>query len=124
MSAGTASAIPVERFPCSWRSPLELRERGEDARPGADALVKALQIVLLVRRMDVVVVEPEADQQRVDPEALLEVGDDRDRCAGADQERLLAPLIRQRALCGSERLHVPVERNRRRAGVVEEFSFA
>src|SRR6516225_11591400 len=109
MSAGTAFAIPVDRGlyrvrrKATQRSSRQLRQRGKDARPGADALVKALQIVLLVRRMDVVVVEPEADQQRVDPEALLEVGDDRDRCAGADQERLPAPLIRQRALCGSER---------------------
>ena len=36
----------------------------------------ALQVVLLVRRMDAVVLEPEADQDGVQPERILEVGDD------------------------------------------------
>src|SRR5262249_9155802 len=72
--------------------------------------------------MDVVVVEAKADQETVEAERALEIGDDGDRRAGADQERFLAPLFGQRPLGGSERLHVPVERNRRTAGVLGEHS--
>src|SRR4249919_2221455 len=36
---------------------LHLRERREDAGPRADALLERSEVVLLVRRMDVVVVE-------------------------------------------------------------------
>src|SRR6266540_1279119 len=103
---------------------LRLRERAQDPRPGADALVIALEIVLLVRRMDVVVVEAEADQHGVEAERALEIRDDRDRGTGADQKRFLAPLVRQRALGGSQRLHVPVERDCRRVGVVGELGLA
>src|SRR5690349_9971196 len=60
---------------------LHLRQRGEDTGPGADAFLEAAQIVLLVRRVDVVVIEAKADQQRVEPERTLEIGDDRDRGA-------------------------------------------
>src|SRR4249919_2902861 len=74
--------------------------------------------------MDVVVVETEADQQAVEAERALEVRDDRDRGAGADQQRLLAPLFRQRALGSRQRLHVPVERDRRPAGVLGEDGLA
>ena len=56
-----------------------LREGRENSRPGADALVEALQVVFLVRRMDVVVVEAEADQHGVEAERALEIGHDRDR---------------------------------------------
>ena len=42
----------------------------------------------------------------------------------ADQQRLLAPFIGQRALRGGERLHVPVERNRRRVGMIDELGRA
>jgi hypothetical protein len=48
--------------------------------------------------MDVVVVETEADQQAVEAERALEIRNDRDRGAGADQQRLLAPFLGQRAL--------------------------
>ena len=41
-----------------------------------------------------------------------------------DQHRLLAPLVGQRAPGGGERLHVPVERDGRRAGMVGEFGLA
>src|SRR6185503_20126659 len=99
---------------------LRLRERSQNPRPGADALVEALEVVLLVRRMDVVVVETEADQQTVEAEGLLEIRDDRDRGAGADQQRLLAPFLGQRALGGRQRLHVPVERDGRATGVLGE----
>src|SRR5277367_3818421 len=104
--------------------PRQFGEFSEDARPGADALVEALQVVLLVWRMDVVVVETEADQQRVETERLLEVGDDRDRGAGADQNRLLAPLLRQRLAGGAERLHVPRQRDGGRGRMVAELDLA
>src|SRR4029450_91844 len=96
------------------------RERGEDTRPGADALVVALEVVLLVRRMDVVVVETKADQEAGEAEAALEIGDDRDRSAGADQNRFLAPLLGERAPGGSQRLHVPVKRDGRATGMFGE----
>src|SRR4051795_6084600 len=96
---------------------LRLRERAQNSRPGADALVEALEVVLLVRRMDVVVVEAEANRQAVEAERLLEIRDDRDRGAGADQKRLLAPFLGQRALGSRQRLHVPVERDGSATGV-------
>src|SRR3954470_14525971 len=71
--------------------------------------------------MDTVVVETEADQQRVDPEQAFEVAADRDRAARADQQRLLAPLRRKRLPRRSELRHLPVERKRRRAGVIDEL---
>src|ERR1700761_1106980 len=104
--------------------PRQLRKLRQNPRPGADALVEALEVVLLVRRMDVVVVEAEADQQRVQSQRLLEVGDDRDRGAGAEQYRLLAPLLRQRLLGRAKRLHVPGQRDRRRQGMVAELRLA
>src|SRR5216684_6658756 len=105
-------------------SPRQFRKCRENPRPGADALVVALEVVFLVRRMDVVVVEPEADQERVEPKRLPEIGDDRDRRARADQKRLLAPFLRQRLLGGGERFHVPVERDRGRGGMVAELGLA
>src|SRR6266540_1305913 len=103
---------------------LRLRERAQNPRPGADALVITFQIVLLVRRMDVVVVEAEADQHSIEAERALEIRHDRDRRARADQQRLLAPFVRQRALGSGQRLHVPVERNRRRVGMIGELCLA
>src|SRR6266481_2207722 len=99
-------------------------ECAQDPSPGADALVKTLEVVLLVRRMDVVVVETEADQYRIEPERALEIRHDRNRGAGADQERFLAPFVGQRALGSRQRLHVPVERNRRCVGVIGELGRA
>src|SRR5579859_3608227 len=58
-----------------------LRERSENSRPGANTLVEAPEIVLLVRRMNVVIVERKADQKRVQTQRTLEVRDDRDRGA-------------------------------------------
>src|SRR4051812_39393298 len=120
--AGTAQSA----FACPTlsRALLRFRERSQNPRPGADALVEALEVILLVRRMDVVVVETEADQQAVEAERALEIRDDRDRGAGADQQRLLAPFLGQRAFGSRQRLHVPVERNRRPAGVLGEGGLA
>src|SRR5918993_1426659 len=55
--------------------------RVEDAGPAPRPLVEALEVVFLVRRMDAVVVEAEADEKRVEAERALEVADDGDRAA-------------------------------------------
>src|SRR6478609_5615385 len=68
------------------------RERSENARPAARAFVEGGELVLLIRRMDAIVFEPEADHQRIHFEIALENADDRDRATGADQHRLLAPF--------------------------------
>jgi 2-haloacid dehalogenase len=73
------------------------RQRVEDARPAPDALVERGQVELLVRRMHAVVVEREADHERVHAEHALEVADDRDRAAGADGDGLAAPFVLQRS---------------------------
>src|SRR5262245_9528432 len=54
------------------------RQRCQYPRPAARALVEAGEVVLLVWRMHAVVIEREADHQRVHAEHALEVGDDRD----------------------------------------------
>src|SRR5260370_13879787 len=71
--------------------------------------------------MDVVVVQTEPAQQGMETKGALEIRDDGDRRTGADQQRFLAPLVRQRALGSGQRFHVPVERDGRRAGMVGEF---
>src|SRR6476620_4711188 len=119
-AAGSAPAV----WDLQTLSARRLRERAQDSRPGADALVEALQVVLLVRRMDVVVVEAEADQEAVEAERALEIRDDRDRGAGADQQRLVAPFLGKRALGSRQWLHVPVERNRCPTGVLGEDGLA
>ena len=96
------------------------RQRREDARPGARALVERGEIVLLVRRMHAVVIEAEADQQRVHAEHVLEIADDRDRAAGADRDRLVAPLLGQRRARLGERRIVVGDLQRRAAGVIDE----
>src|ERR1700676_3706542 len=119
-------ASEADRAPPASRvlSLRRVREGAENSRPRADALVETLQVVFFVRRMDVVVVQAKAHQHRVEPERALEVGDDRDRCAGTHQHGFLAPLFGQRAPSGDQRLHVPVQRDRGRAGVVAEFGGA
>ena len=71
--------------------------------------------------MDAVVVEPEADQQRVHAEHVLEVADDRDRAAGADRDRLAAPFRRQCRLSLPERRAVIRQLQRRVLRVIDEF---
>src|ERR1700742_4478870 len=74
--------------------------------------------------MNIVVFETKADQHGVETKRALEIGDDRDRGARANQQRLLAPLLGKRAPRGGKRLHVPVERYRRPAGMVAELGAA
>src|SRR5215212_8234244 len=73
-------------------------QRGKDARPAARALVEAGEIIFFIRRMHPVVVEGEADEQRVEAERALEVADDRDGAARADRHGLPAPFFRQGCL--------------------------
>src|SRR5436853_6745024 len=80
------------------------RQRGEDARPAARTFVERGELVFLVRRMDAVVVEAEADHQRIHFEIALENADDRDRAAGADEHRLFAPFYLPRATRAPEPL--------------------
>src|ERR1700738_4366724 len=105
-------------------SARRLRQRRKNPRPRTNALVKTLQVIFFVRRMDVVVVEPKTHQHGVETERALEIRDDRDRGAGTHQDGFLAPLLGQCALGGGERLHVPIECNGRRAGMVAKFGLA
>src|SRR6516225_1704331 len=69
------------------------RKPVEDAGPAAGTLAEGAHIVLLVRRVDAVVVEPEADQKAFHAERVLEGRHDRDRAAYADQRRRATPLL-------------------------------
>src|SRR5712691_5764960 len=79
--------IPESAFPGNALG----RQRRQNPCPAARALVEAGEVVFFVGRMDAVVVETEPDQQGIHAEQALEVGADRDRGAGPDQQRLLAP---------------------------------
>mgnify|MGYP007089541422 CR=1 FL=1 len=46
--------------------------------------MEARQIIFLVGGMDAVIIQPEADQQRIQPQNPLEIPDNRDRPARAD----------------------------------------
>src|SRR5690606_4172627 len=67
----------------------------EDPRPGALSLVKALQIIFLVGRMDAVIVAGKADQQTIHVQQFLEITDDRNRAAHADTHGRTFPFLRQ-----------------------------
>ena len=58
--------------------------------------MKGRTLVFLVRRMRFVVVEPEADQQRIHAQFAFEGADDWDRAARADQRRRFAPFAFER----------------------------
>ena len=45
---------------------------------GLAAEMELIKVEFFVRGMDTVVMEPKADQQRIDPEHIFEVGYDRD----------------------------------------------
>ena len=68
---GVALPLRAASRPICQR-PRLLGQGVEHAGPGAGALVERRQLVFLVRRMDAVVVEREADHQRVHLEVLLE----------------------------------------------------
>src|SRR5262245_30159598 len=72
-----------------------LRQRREHPRPRADAAMEGGELVFLVGRMDAVVVETEADHQRIHSEEALEGTDDGDRAAGADDRGVLMPFGRK-----------------------------
>src|SRR3954470_5323760 len=75
------------------------RHRSDHPRPGSDAAMVTGQIVFLVRRMDAVVVEAEADHDAVHSENALELRYDRNRASHGNQHRLLVPFLRERASC-------------------------
>src|SRR6202140_59985 len=89
------SPFSVRRFAIPY-SLLLARQRRQNPRPAADTFVKARQIELLIGRMHAIVIEREADHQRIHAEHGLEIADDRNRTAGADGHRFLAPLIGER----------------------------
>ena len=62
--------------------------RGEHAAPASDALVQALEVVRLVRRVHAVVEPREPVQQRVESQHRLEIARNWDRAAAADERGL------------------------------------
>jgi hypothetical protein len=79
--AATRRIAPRPGHELTRASARRLRQRAENPRPRANALVETLQVVFFVRRMDVVVVEPKTHQHGVETERALEIRDDRDRGA-------------------------------------------
>src|SRR6478736_7169842 len=75
---------------------IDRAEFVQESRPASGALGEALHIILLVRRMAAVVIEREADQQRVHAKLRAERLDDGDRRAAADDGRLLTPFLLER----------------------------
>src|SRR3984885_6771874 len=71
--------------------------------------------------MDPVVVEREADHQGVHAEHGLEVADDRDRAAGADRYRLLAPFLGERGARLAQSRIIERHLERRIAAEIAEF---
>ncbi len=71
--------------------------------------------------MDAVVVQREADEQRVLAELLLEMADDRDRAAAADGHGRAAPFLGQRGRGPGELRAVMIDRHRAVALAAEEF---
>ena len=63
---------------------------------GSNAVLQAGQLELLVRGVDVVVVEPQSDEQRVDPQDLLDGTDGRDASTGPDEQCVHAEHALQR----------------------------
>src|SRR5277367_7003426 len=78
-------------------------------------------LVFLVRRMDRVVVEAETDHQAVHAQFALERADDRNRAAGAYQNRRLAPFGLERAARDAQRLAAHRERQRRASAMRDEL---
>src|SRR5262245_22587463 len=88
---------------------------GENTRPAPCAFGEAPQIVLLIRRMDTVVVEGKADQERIHPELAAEGFDNWNRSAAADHHRLLAPFSFERTRSGLKGRRLRVEAHGARA---------
>src|SRR5262245_32653236 len=88
---------------------------GENTRPAPCAFGEAPQIVLLIRRMDTVVVEGKADQERIHPELAAGGFDNWNRSAAADHHRLLAPFSFERTRSGLKGRRLRVEAHGARA---------
>ena len=63
----------------------------------SDAQFEVLQMELLIRRMQVVIRQPKAHHHAGQTEVAVEVADDGNRSARADEHRVLAPDFVQRA---------------------------
>ena len=110
--AGSAAGHRIERglcpAPCGWigrrqaQSPPLPNEAGSTARllhesdQRANPQFEVLQLELLIRRVDVVVGKPKAHHHARQPKVPVEIADDRNRAAGADEDRVLAPDLVQR----------------------------
>src|SRR5215510_13883899 len=74
--------------------------------------------------MNAVIVEAEADQQSIQAEHALDVGDDRDRGPRSDEGGFAPPFLGQRPARRGERRHAPIERDRWRARMADEIGAA
>src|SRR6478609_8950889 len=71
--------------------------------------------------MNPIVVEAEADEERIDAERALEVATARDRAAAADRDDAPAPLIRERRAGLLEYRRIRRHRQSRGAGMADEL---
>src|SRR5678815_1101475 len=94
---------------------IDRAEFVQESRPASGALGEALHIILLVRRMDAVVIEREADQQRVHAKPRAERLDDWNGSAAADDGRFLTPFLLERLRSRLEDGSRRVEADRGRA---------
>src|SRR5262245_37116388 len=96
----------------------------ENARPAPDAFMEALEVELLVRRMDTIVVKREADEQRIHAQYIFEVRHNRDRPSCAHCHRLVPPFFSEDAPRLGERRIVKGELDRWRQSEIAELDFA
>ena len=74
--------------------------------------------------MDAVIVEREADEQRIHAEHVLEVGHDRDRTSCPDGNGLVSPLFGENGPRFAKRRIVERQLDRRRQPEISELDFA
>src|SRR5262245_41947080 len=96
----------------------------ENARPAPDAFMEALEVELLVRRMDTIVVKREADEQRIHAQYIFEVRHNRDRPSCAHCHRLVPPFFSEDAPRLGERRIVKGELDRWRQSEITELDLA
>src|SRR5215470_1207915 len=88
---------------------IDRTKLGQNARPTPGAFGEAPQIVLLIRRMDTVILEGKADQERVHAEPGAERLDNGNRTAAADHHRLFAPFFMESAHSGLKRRRLRIK---------------
>src|SRR6266508_496739 len=120
-----ASLDTLASTPLVSRGPsVSRRERRQNARPRACAFVEAAQIVFLFRRVNTVIIEPEAEKKTIESENAIEIADDWNGCAGSNGDSLAAPLFRQGGACLAQSRVVIRELNGGRAGMIDELGAA